>query len=270
MIFYYNILQILKKYVNLIKAKKIFTGFNLNMITAVNRNYPITRTNFTSRNPEIRRAEDIVRKVNNAYPRVSSSKIDNYSNIDNFKELDDRYKKKTMQFRNDIDNQESPLYPDLVNLKILPRAVSEEKFGNCAEALILTGIAAKINGFENFEPICFDSSETGEIDHTALLVSNNNKPYIMDAWLGIADYVPNVIEKYKGEYSYLFDLNGNDGEKIEIVSMPWYKFDRIYDVSKEDLKKAFPELMLPKNKKNNVFAKIKQKFTKVFNKQDSV
>ena len=36
---------------------------------------------FTSRNATIRFADDIVRKVNNEFPRISASRVDDFSSI---------------------------------------------------------------------------------------------------------------------------------------------------------------------------------------------
>ena len=232
-------------------------------------NYKKAYPNFTSRNKKIRRAEDITRKVNNEYPRVASSRIDDYQNIDKFMGLKRRYTDRIIQLREDIDDEEDFFADTLDNIKVLPRLVSERKIGNCAESTVLAGIAAKVNGIENFEAVGFDSSDSGEIDHVALLVNDKKNPYIIDAWLGLADYVPNVIEKYKGEYSNLLELDGNNDEKIELVPIPWGKMARIQKVSKKELQEAFPQLVLPKKNKNNVFTKIKHSFINIFKKQDS-
>lgn len=42
-------------------------------------------TNFTSRNATIRRADDIARVAKNAFPMISSSKIDTFKNVSLFK-----------------------------------------------------------------------------------------------------------------------------------------------------------------------------------------
>ena len=32
------------------------------------------------------------------------------------------------------------------------------------------------------------------------------KPYVIDAWFGFADYIPNAIKRYQKEYQKYFDL----------------------------------------------------------------
>lgn len=61
-------------------------------------------------------------------------------------------------------------------------------------------------------------------------VQNGTKPYIIDSWLGFADYVPNTIKRFQKEFRNI--------STIERFLKP---------ISQDELKKLCPELF--KNKK---------------------
>ena len=93
----------------------------------------------------------------------------------------------------------------------------KSKVGNCHESAILAEIAAKTNGIRN----CFVAQikpHTGRMadthDHAVLYVDSFKRPYIIDAWLGFADYVPNAMERYRKEYSNFFDFEKFGTEKM--------------------------------------------------------
>ena len=232
--------------------------------------YSANKINFTSRNKEIRKADDIARVVNIVYPRVSSSNIGNFNNIDKYPDVHERYINKICELRKDVDNRTSKAYAydcDLVDkIKIMPDLIKERKVGNCSEATCLAALAAKINGIDNLNVAILGSSETGVLDHAVLLVENKEKPYIIDSWLGFADYVPNTVNRYISEYGNRFDLSSDSFEKIDVYPIETVEISRINKASKEELAEAFPELVLGKKNKKTQESKIKQFFKKLLKK----
>ena len=224
------------------------------MINPINANYSYRNINFTSKDPDIRWADDIARKVNKVYTRVSPSLVLDYPNLDKFPGMRERYKEKYWKFRDEKSEARGDLYEEgtlMDEIRVGPDLVYSHRMGNCGDSAELSALAAKINGIENFTIGCLDSSDTGDLDHEVLVVNEGKKPYIIDSWLGFADYVPKAIERYKSEYGYHFDLSGDDSEVIEVLTYPTKTVLRINMASKEELQEAFPELMLPKTKKES-------------------
>lgn len=233
------------------------------MINPINANYTYRNINFTSKDRDIRTADDIARKVNKAYPRCSQSIIYDYPNADKFPAVVKRYTNKMIDLRNNQSDLSYDFYSSeddvLEDLKIQPYLVSKYRLGNCQESAELSALAAKINGITDFHLAYLDSTETGDLDHAVLLVNPDKKPYIIDSWLGFADYVPKAIERYKSEYGYHFDLDGSDFEKIEVDPVFSSQVNKIKFVSQKKLQDAFPDLMLPKTKKASKKCSFKEK-----------
>ena len=238
------------------------------MINPISANYSYRNINFTSKDPKIREADDIARKVNKAYPRSSQSIIYDYPNSYKFPNVVKRYTNKMLDLRNEQSNLSYDFYSNeddvLEDLKIQPFLVKKYRLGNCQESAELSALAAKINGITDFHLAYLDSTETGDLDHAVLLVNPDKKPYIIDSWLGFADYVPKAIERYKSEYGYHFDLDGSDAEKIEVDPVPSSQVNKIKFVSQKKLQEAFPDLMLPKTKKESEAPSLKDKIKNFF------
>lgn len=86
------------------------------------------------------------------------------------------------------------------------------------------------------------------LDHSILLIKNSNKPYIIDSWLGFADYVPNVLKSYNGVYNKHFELDNIDISNSSFINID-EKFknatvDKLTDSDYEELRKCLPELYL--------------------------
>lgn len=222
------------------------------MINPVNSNYSYKNIKFTSRDECIRRAGDIAHQVNKAYPRVSPSVVLDYPNSDKFPELKKRYIEKIIQQRNKEAEKLYDLYCTgslLDKIKVTPDLIRANKLGNCGESARLSALAAKINGIDDFCIGCLDSSDTGDLDHEVLIVNEGKKQYIIDSWLGFADYIPEAVNRYKSEYGYHFDLSGDESEVIEVLTYPSSTAARIKAADRRDLQEAFPELMLTSTKK---------------------
>lgn len=176
---------------------------------------PLDNYSFTSRNKVIRRADDIARHVNKKFPRISSTIVADYSHADEFRNVVN-----AIIYDNIISlrSEEAILFDDAETLMaaadsfILP--VKKHKRGNCFESAALSALTAKANGINKVYLAKLLSKIGGNVrdqDHAVLLV-NGTKPYVIDAWLGFADYVPEAFLKYKKEFSYHFDIR--EGEKL--------------------------------------------------------
>ncbi len=208
-------------------------------------------TNFCSRNQTIRFADDIARQVNKCYPRLSASKIESKSAASKFPDFVKSLIEMTndgVRYFKDVLYDSSESFYD--RIKAFTEPVKKYKLGNCGESAQLAAIAAKINGIKNCHIALLrsmeENSQDKDLDHLVLFV-NDKKPYIIDPWLGIADYVPNILSKYKYDYSKEFGIKQN--EKATFCSMI---DDEYTDFLKDDfsrkqinkLKKNYPELFI--------------------------
>lgn len=204
--------------------------------------------NFTSRNPVIRFADDIARKINNEYPRLSSTKMAGMAKSNNFTQNIYLLHKKINMMRFDI------LYMKLLKknkyldrAKLLTDEIKIKKVGNCQESAELAEIAARVNGIKacRIAGMTYKIGDEYEsLDHAVLYI-DTKKPYIIDPWLGFADYLPNAIKRFQKEYNAFFDFP----KKIEDCKV---KFDYItekYTPTKgelESLRENFPNLIIKK------------------------
>ena len=201
---------------------------------------------FASKKPEIRKADDIVRMLNIAYPRISKTKFECFKNA-NEKVLEKLIKKSAI-VRAAITTRQLFAKNKIEKIKAMPSAIRDYKAGNCYESANLCCIAAKINGIQDFRIAYLSSNETGNLDHAVVMVKNKNNPYIMDAWLNFADYLPKAIERYKKELSKYFNLSNKKTEKIKIKPLDFMLTEEklIDEFSSEQLVGIFPELILKK------------------------
>lgn len=171
--------------------------------------------NFQARNPVIKKADDIARYVNKLYPRISGTKI--YS-LDSYAYHKDSlyYKCKGYVFNkyhNKIDNVRyvlRKLYKckksNFYKCTSYAEVIKKEKAGNCGESSFLARMVAACNGIKNTK-IVYLACEGEDLDHYMVYV-NDKKPYIIDSWLGFADYVPNALAKFRSEYSKFIGIDG--------------------------------------------------------------
>ena len=209
----------------------------------------INSTKFQSRNQTIRYADDIARHVNKCYPRISATMVNEFVNINAFRNLKKRLNSET---KNNLRDEISDNYDAADNFigKILAflKPIKKYKLGNCGESAQLAAIVAKINGIKDchIAQLCEQNGE--DLDHSVLFV-NDKKPYIIDCWLGFADYAPNALNKYKTLYSKFFKLEDNK-------QLAFYTNinDEYTDFLKDDftrtqinkLKRIYPELYIKK------------------------
>ncbi len=204
-------------------------------------------TTFKSRNMDIRFADDIARKVNKCYPRISSSKLLCSKYSDKFLHFLENIILKTvysMRFMKDELYENAASFYERINAFLEP--VKKYKLGNCGESAQLAAIAAKINGIKDCPIAYVHDTHGNDMDHAVLFV-NAEKPYIIDSWLGFADYVPNALSKYKSEYRYCFDIK--DGDEISLASRIDDEYTDFFknefsSASVKKLKKMYPELLI--------------------------
>ncbi len=208
----------------------------------------IDNTNFTARNATIRRADDIVRLARKAFPMISSSKIDTFKNISSFKGLllktsrdlnEERFRRSDR-----IDSHKSVAGKVFVLLESL----RTKKLGNCAEHAEVALLAAKFNGIKNAYLASLMTPDKKPLDHCVILVEDK-KPYIIDGWLGFADYVPEAKKRWQKEYKYMFDFEEAKTEKINIIKRRETLYDTFLEndfpeFDEEVIKEIYPELVL--------------------------
>lgn len=210
-----------------------------------------TNLNFTSRNALIRQANDLTRKINLAFPRVSESQMRSYKSakgIQSYQLI--RLRDKIRQMRNLKYSQF--FYGEKTSDKVFAflNPVKERKVGNCAESAQISAIAAKLNGINDAYIAILKTKGGTNLDHSVLYVPNNNKPYVIDAWLNEADYVSNMFQKYTSEYQDSFFLMQKNTKASDLTFVPYkdsYTDFLKKEFSKEDketLIKLYPQLLV--------------------------
>ena len=180
-----------------------------------------TNTTFCARNPIIRKADDIARKVNNTFPRISPSIVEDYSQINKFSMYIFRLKLRMNQVRNLKSHYFDHGTRYIEKALAFFEPIERYKMGNCAESAQMGALAAKINGIENAKIKHLRSIYGDNLDHMICYVENGKNPYVIDPWLGFADYVPNAMQKYAGEYRKHFEM-GNLKPNELVFSTPFF------------------------------------------------
>ena len=211
-----------------------------------------TNTNFTSRNLTIRQAEEIGRRVNNAFPMQSSSKFRAMRKDSNdiFVHLAFRNLNKKIKLMRDYLIEKGEQTSDFVKkFQIYTSSIRKNKVGNCAESATLTAVAAKANGIKGAY-VATLASGNKHIDHDVVFI-NAERPYIIDTWLGFADYEQNAIKRWQGEYKNFLNAEDSDLKNIRVVrhkdiGCPRSTDKELTPAEINKLKKLYPELVLKK------------------------
>ncbi|MBR1776497.1 hypothetical protein IJ750_05445 [bacterium] len=185
----------------------------------------ISNVTFTSRNRTIRKADDIARMVAQKFPLVSSTKYcasSKYMNIkDSLTELTRKIRSARWKY---AIASTSLKYHGAEKINQYLDLIKFFNLGNCAEMTDLSMIVARLLGIKDTKPVELRTAIDEDLDHMALLVENSGKPYIIDAWLGFADYVPNANSKYKTVYRNFIHL---DEYKSDTVKFKDYKINTL-------------------------------------------
>lgn len=226
---------------------------------------------FQARNQTIRFADDLARHVNKNFPLVSSTKLHKFKNgfQRKFSGVHDRVNDKITNSRflqRDAIMRNSD---DMVAFEEFSKVLKTTNAGNCGELSMLTFVMAKMNKIDNAKLVSMKTDTGKHLDHSVVLVQGK-KPYIIDAWLGFADYVPNAIQKYKSEFSENFDRRLLKSRNLKFAtrdSIQDFTFNNLvgdtFTIYK--LKKSHPEWILPnQNKPQPNLQQLKEKSVKAF------
>lgn len=210
----------------------------------INNSYNQT---FTSRNATIRFADDLARKVNQEFPRVSTTKLESFNNVCKIEYFMEDLWEKIFLMRNSINRRFVKTEDPVKKLKLLLDTIKTKKLGNCKESAQLSFILAKMNGIDNCKMAFVVSPEDYDYDHAVVLVEDK-KPYIIDAWLGFADYVPNAIKKFQKDFRNCFDFEKAKTEKMQVKEdfglIQHFLNDEVKQEDIEGLKNAYNYLVL--------------------------
>ncbi|MBO7673090.1 hypothetical protein J6S88_06765 [bacterium] len=200
----------------------------------------VNNVSFKARNIEIRRADDIARLVARKYPMLSTSKLGGL----HMAPLYEKALKKADEYLsltraeifgvlNPFNNSTNSDEKILNFLKILKRT----KIGNCSEMCDLGMIFAYLKNIKNIHLVHIRNIAGEYLDHVTLYVENGKKPYIIDPWLGFADYVPETLIRYKSEFKNIFML-----DKFSDTNLFFEKYSYEGDVKKTLQKCSFIEI----------------------------
>ena len=213
------------------------------------------KISFTARNKTIRFADDIARNVNKEFPRVSNSLIEGMDCVqsDKFFKLLINYSALvgSLRYMQAVAFKTGRSFEDKLVGLINP--IKKLRVGNCSEASEISTFVARVNGLENAQMRHLTTPDGDSYDHVVTYVPDK-KPYIIDAWLGFADYVPNAIKRYQKEYARYFDFEGMGSSKIvcdEIkpgFSLVDFVNSKLTLDELETVKRTYPEMLLKNSK----------------------
>lgn len=209
---------------------------------------PTVNVNFSSKNATIRFADNIARKVNQEFPRISVTRVESFKNADKFNQLLENLWSLTHLMREIMKRRFVNSKGGVEKIKNLLNTVKENQLGNCKESAQLAIIASKLNGLKLSKIAYVVSPDDHDYDHAVVLVDNYKNPYVIDAWLGFADYVPKAIERYQKDFRGCFDFEEAGTEKMKITEdfglMQYFLNHQIHPEDIKDVKKLYPDLVL--------------------------
>lgn len=199
-------------------------------INSININQNQKSPAFTSRNAEIRFAEDIMRAVNNNFPSLSTTKMMKLCNKRNAKSS-----KQFVEKINALEEFKRTFLFDQSNAESrITEYVRKNRLRNCGEAAFLTKMALNLNGiknakifnlygFEKLSGIIFPGIfKNVNLDHAIVIVNMSKnaklndyrtfgkKAYVVDAWSGFVDYAQTAFKRYADEKSRTFIPKNKD------------------------------------------------------------
>ena len=138
----------------------------------------INSQNFQARNQTIRFADDIARRVNIIYPRVSSTIFEDFNNVDKFRNLMTRLFDKINIMREYKSDLIYSAKGTLSKTCALIYPIRMYHCGNCRESAQLSVIAAKLNGIKNCCLASVHMNDGTPLDHGVAYI-DDEKPYII-------------------------------------------------------------------------------------------
>lgn len=211
---------------------------------------------FQSRNAEIRFADDILRRANQEFPRISTSRL-----IDTFykKDISPAQKKYIISlneaFKYTKRNIPNPVFKPDEYAKALLDFMKKYKAGNCGESATLGKIALAINGVESIKVGLYGYASKNistNLDYAFNIVNLDKnadlsryetfgkKAYVVNLWNCSVDYVHNAFKKFELEYA--------KDKRMPMIKTFGIKV-RDFEISPETLKEiehTFPNLKINK------------------------
>lgn len=209
--------------------------------------------NFTARNLTVQQADNIARKVNKCFHHISPTLVEDWHVVNKDKRKMRGFIKRLDDSVEEMRDYKEQLFNDaesaVERMLAFMTPVKKYKFANCGDCAQIAAIVAKVNGIRNAHLAEVYTKRGKDLDHMVVYV-DDEKPYIIDAWLGIADYVPNMMQKYKSEYRKHFDLPPiRDGIKFIKTEDDCFSDAINEDLSrrqKNKLLKFYPEILIRK------------------------
>lgn len=212
-----------------------------------------TKNHFTARNPSIRFADQIVRNVNSQYPTISCTFIEGFKCIQNRKSA--RLLVRLSNLINSIRHVQTTAFKNAgtfeEKLYALINPIKRFRIGNCSELTELTTLSAKANGIENAQMRRLVTPKGDFYDHVVTYI-DGEKPYIIDAWAGFADFVPNAVKRYQKDFQRHFNFKLFETEDIIFQEVPKnfniteFLNKKFTNEELKTLKTNYPELVIKK------------------------
>ena len=222
---------------------------------------------FTARNPEIRKADKIMRQAMNLYPATSSSKA-HYYNVVKKDSYNERKCLGLYYKLCDLRKNKKNLKPIQV-IKQTIKDTAETHNGNCLEMAQIMQAAFLANGYKDIKigklrikeqitrPDKTKKKKEHIVDHVLLIVNagkkarlNNPKSFdkhamIVDPWRGFVDYVHNGLTRYDGLFMNGFRDENTFWGKFK-QRFFFKRYDRLNPTDKtcEKFAKSNPEFIL--------------------------
>lgn len=166
-------------------------------------------TNFTSRNRTIRHADKIAREVNTQFPTLSLSMTNRYHNrikVQKFHKGESPSFTKDTKFMEEMTEIISSKKKNCTKFREIMKIIDKYKLANCFERSMLALVMAKCSGIKNCSIRALWGEGNNWLDHVVVYVADKKNPYVIDPWLGFADYLPKTFERYNSEYREFFPI----------------------------------------------------------------
>ncbi|MBQ9246515.1 hypothetical protein IJ182_09640 [bacterium] len=245
---------------------------------------PNLNINFSARNKNIRKADDIMRKAKCAFPVISSTYVDTfYKTVSNNNQNSAR-REKTIRISDKIndfihklrDTTDRVDYFDNAIGNNIPysntlRVTSLYKLGNCEEAAAVALSALIANGYTNSHranlglQVDFENKKTGKIedsrkellDHTFVVTTLDKKNpkmkdiIVVDPWMGFTDSVSGAISKFKSVYDNNENSNTINTAKSMFKAEQEKKYGKIINFNDYNIRTKL--IIFPRDKHDKKF-----------------
>lgn len=187
-----------------------------------------SKLNFCARNKTIRFADDLAREVNKQFPTFSLSKTNYWSNRYKFENLRLGKNKMEKRHRKSFNKLADIIWSKKKNhtkFSEMMDVIKKSKTANCLERALLALIMATCSGIKNCSIQTLVDNKNRWLDHAVLYVADKKSPYIIDPWLGFADYLPKAFEKYNSEFrQYFCFMSKRFYKDLQFVKLPMGDF----------------------------------------------